>query len=1538
MPSSDDFWGSESASDIIIKIIAFPINLGIGPKDFTYHIIETFIYAVFYIFNFSIHMMVIWRNPKEKATTNKTIYYLCVSNILICPTVLVLASSNLGVLFRSIIFYERRDPILYACIIIGILTVSISATAHYYGVLMIRHSTFVDFKMLFRPWSPYLMNVLAFDYFFVLLCLLEGLFDMNKPIYILIFSILCLVICNPIVLWYFMANPVFQNTRDSVYILTVLSSGMYSVILMDIKYFAKRITPIIYLFVIIVIYIAHYFLYFTLTRANANRFLMKLYSVYKQSTGVLPPAPPLMVFGNNTAKVALTQEAYNVMQAFSSLEISTSREFQNIVTVGASMRMPAVTNFDFIRWGLNFFIDKNSLMICSQICNYYHENAQTQSIILQSLRSNPKLSNFDTIVVNLLDLEHTDVISDQPIFYRTLKVKAMNAQARCRRCISSFWSAVLNQSIPSMNEGLCKLRNSINDAQAHFDELLRCYPNSIDAISMYLSYLLENKFSFLECYKYINKTSSSMIESKIEGNKNVNQTRTDAITTLMKDTNSSYAEYLSNITTYAEQERRVKYKSRGPSRALMTLVVLSFIVIIACFIGIIWSTLKRQMSYPSLLEIITRGSDVIIDLASLSLAARHLCLYKSGAIPETDENITNNLAEYILNGSEALPNKILTFYTTTAQRKVMIDTLNTPFSEITLFNQTIHACLGRTIGVVTNSIRNLAVNFQEFYKNGTNSDSICRSEEMKTITSTIHTINYLTTRFINRFKQLAEEEIGEFDKTLKLIVYILPGTFLVFFLILLLVIRSYVIHESSFRMTLYLSLPEKIASNIIHKQNEIDKKLVYYHSSSSPFFSSGLQQKNNKNLTSASQGQTSQSTEKSKAMKVESLYQFTNSSKEASTTGIIGFTVSMIVFFIVGALSMFGLIFYAKHVNLGFIGRIFQLCDTTRRYSSLQYVSLLIVECFNYENEELRLFDHQQLVDWTKDILKNTSRLESDLTYGNDDIPYTYREYPMIASLFDGTNNDLQKFTNEVLRSHYSIRDKGYEYLGIESKMQLFLSATRGILNIFSKNLSVLNISTGDWLYYNRLIVDHIVIETANTTEIYIEGANSVISHSFLAALHMSVAAIILLMIIYIGPIVYYSRNLRKYFNLTTQILAGIPPEIFRNTFYINNWLQKIISRRNFSKYEATFKRSVSTQLQSNVSEFIPEKIFLFTTQGSFIDIKSYDLSEIQGDVDLAAILNIFFELKKQPNLLDNVQRSFANFLEAKDKMENVIFKGISRDNRPLRITLHGITTADSISLNLSEMPGFYAYVSMSILDITKETEDDKRYQAEANTTLSLLETVIPHSLARRIHSGEQSINFSAGIGCFVVLQLCEFLDYGRMFGEKEVMNLLNSMRQCLGGVLGKFSNITTMHIRNGRCYFIAGLFNEDQNGITEVEDCFGFFESIAIALHELMIKLNFTVKWKGALSTGGPIFCRLVVDVAPIAIADGDPVSIAEKLLEIAKPGQILFDKTTLECAEPLKMTPIELSVTDVKDRKVSYYYIPIDSYLVPQDLPNNV
>lgn len=1549
MPSASSFWSSNSASEVFINVITLPLHFSVMPNDSMYRTILIFIYSLFFMINTAIHFYILLQDPAEKSISNRLMLYLSVSNILITPNLSVVVANGFGFLLKYAVFFKQNDALLITGIFFGAFSFILANITHYFSYLLIRNAAILNFKIMFRPWASDIGHLLRFEFYFILLAFVEGFLDLNTPLMILIYSIIGLAATNPYFLYFTCTAPIFNNYQDARYISTILATGFFSILLMNLKYFAKSLTSQIVFVVDVIAFVISAFFFRAIISWFMNKQLMKLYSVYRQSSPVLPPTSPLIFSGNKDTHIPLSQDAYNVMQGFSSLEISTAKEFQTIVAIGASSRMPAVTNFDFIRWGLNFFIDDKSLFMCAQVCNYFHEDAQTQTVLLQYLRDQSNFSLPQSIAIHILDRDHTDAISDQPIFLKLLKVKATAAHARCRRCISTFWGAVLKHNIVSMKEGLCKLRDAINEATTHFDELLRCYPYSIDAISLYISYLLEVKSSFVECYNYINNTSSSFIEIQ-DQLKDSNRQTVGSIQVLMKDTTKSYNSYLNDLSSYSEQERRVKHNTNGPSIAVWALMLSAFLIIIGCFSAIIVVTLVKLKEYPSLLEIISAGSDVLIEIASLTMASRRLCLFSSGYISNTtiegvanDFDTLDNITKFIKEHSENLPYLCSKFFATAARRPEMIEAMNNQ-QPINIFDSYYNASLARALELMAQCISNIATNIPSFYVNTTVNMSCfqptCHSDELKTLLNNLKPISDLSVAFIEKFENVSTDEIQSLDDAFYWSLIILPTSFVVVFGIFLVIVAVCIHRESKFRMSLYLSLPENIASNIIYKHNTAERNILYR--AGSQFASSNNNQPQKAQnvigatISSNSNGQSGKE-EKTKAMAIESLYQFTSMSNIASTTGLVGYTVWMTIFIILGAIAMLSLTYYGKKVNSSFIGRTKMLCYSASRFSTLQYASLAAIESFNKDIPDLVLLNSSSIVDLTLHFTYLSEWLHGILTYGDETIPFTFREYSAIEILFNGNISDLQVFEDKVNRSYSSISHQGYKNLGLEARLQLLYMTTIGIIDNYKMNSSHLNISSYCWLAYNHLLLTHITDDVKSTTGIYISGANSVISMSFQIALLISVVSVIVLLLIFLIPILKYTRFLGGYFQLTTQILCGINPETFRSTIYINKWLQRSINHMNYKMFEDSFRRSVTPKLQSEIAFEIPEKIFLFDAYGKFFNINSFDISEIESsNVDIKSILGLFFDLSKNQSLLDNVNRAFFTFQEAKDKTENITLKATSKDGTPMQVYLKGITSADCLTYDLKEVQGFYAYVAVLIKEIVRETQDEEHYQLEKKATLQLLQLVIPTHAAVRLHAGEETIVFSSGIGTVAFAELVGFFDMDSVLSPTMIMDLISEVKIGVIQYLHKFSRIATLGLRNGYGLFVAGQFTDDADGINEASDMLNFIFLAAKRLEEDALKKGVTVAFKAGVATGGPIYCKVLMEGAPIAVTDGDVYTIAERLMTFAKPDQIVFEKTTLECASSkVKMNPVSIGETEIRDRKIQMWSIPIVPLEEPEPQP---
>lgn len=237
---------------------------------------------------------------------------------------------------------------------------------------------------------------------------------------------------------FFIYHPIFQDLNDTVYSATILTVNMISMILMDFRFLTSKLTPVVIFVVSIICFVFFLILYNILNRRIMMKYSKKMFTTYKHSRACLPPTTLLVFTTPMPTQSLLSHEAYTVMQAFSSLGITTKREHHYYMFVGTYKKMPALKNIDFIKWGLNYFHDTESLIICAQICQYFTDKSQTQAVLIQKLNETNDISFFMEPAIFNLVLYHADSISDKPAFLKKLQKKAY--------ALSIFWGCVLKHS------------------------------------------------------------------------------------------------------------------------------------------------------------------------------------------------------------------------------------------------------------------------------------------------------------------------------------------------------------------------------------------------------------------------------------------------------------------------------------------------------------------------------------------------------------------------------------------------------------------------------------------------------------------------------------------------------------------------------------------------------------------------------------------------------------------------------------------------------------------------------------------------------------------------------------------------------------------------------------------------------------------------------------------------------------------------------------------------------------------------------------
>lgn len=123
----------------------------------------------------------------------------------------------------------------------------------------------------------------------------------------------------------------------------------------------------------------------------------------------------------------------------------------------------------------------------------------------------------------------------------------------------------------------------------------------------------------------------------------------------------------------------------------------------------------------------------------------------------------------------------------------------------------------------------------------------------------------------------------------------------------------------------------------------------------------------------------------------------------------------------------------------------------------------------------------------------------------------------------------------------------------------------------------------------------------------------------------------------------------------------------------------------------------------------------------------------------------------------------------------------------------------------------------------------------------------------------------------------------------------------------------------------IAGLFNDDQKGVTEATDALNFAFKLSHLLTDIFDSYNFQMSLKMGIATGGPIFCKVVGSDSPVCIAFGEIIKMSKILRDLCSNDELLFERTTFECYSHLNIQSQEKGEFDFQGKKNLFYYIPI-------------
>ena len=803
----------------------------------------------------------------------------------------------------------------------------------------------------------------------------------------------------------------------------------------------------------------------------------------------------------------------------------------------------------------------------------------------------------------------------------------------------------------------------------------------------------------------------------------------------------------------------------------------------------------------------------------------------------------------------------------------------------------------------------------------------CQSPEIKHIIENIIQLGDMINSFFSKFLIISKNSVDKLSIFLKTVMYYYTSIYFIIFFIILSIITYISNREIDFIITLFLSLPEQVASDIFrsggiaskknkNRRNDIEEEVC----SIEPINSSTIVPIKSDNLFNLENSEINKL--KDKVLTVESLDQFSIDNGSIIGTGIKYYFYWFLLVLLFSIVSLFTLSYYVNSINEKFYDRSLLLCHSALRFADLEYSTLFASEFF-YPSSDISLVDNDLIYNISTRLLNEAINLHNSLTYGNNEIEFDFREYSEIEKIYiRRIRSEFANVTIDPFPSISNIQHDGYKQFGFDTLMRLYFFFLKGILENFKNFSNSFYINDGTWQHFHHIYFGHLVKDSASTNEIYYQGVSLVITESLYTSILFSSICIIIIFILFFGPIRKSINAIKDFIFYSKSLLSQIPIETFIRSIYINKWIKGEINRNNFENFEANYKRSVSTSLQSKIIEESPERVLVFDLNGQFIPTFSLNIKE----PTFHTILETFVDFSKTPTLFDSINSTFSRFIEAKDEIGDFKYYSFSPNGNPIKVTIKGIPFSE-LEVNLTtSFQKYYYYIVILIKDISKEDSDEKRYNEQKQKTIELLSYVVPYSFAKRMHDGERRITFSAGIGSVLLIQLVDFEEYFTQIGLMTFSNLLTKLNLLFRSILQNFSNVSLLSNFEGQFLFISGLFNDEQNGRTEAIDMIEFSQQSFNELSSLFQEFNLTSNFKFSICTGGPIFCRLLMDSSPISLVSGDPVLYVKEISKICKTNNIFIERTTYECIYGISIEVNPIGEFEFNSQHTTLYSINLE------------
>ena len=229
----------------------------------------------------------------------------------------------------------------------------------------------------------------------------------------------------------------------------------------------------------------------------------------------------------------------------------------------------------------------------------------------------------------------------------------------------------------------------------------------------------------------------------------------------------------------------------------------------------------------------------------------------------------------------------------------------------------------------------------------------------------------------------------------------------------------------------------------------------------------------------------------------------------------------------------------------------------------------------------------------------------------------------------------------------------------------------------------------------------------------------------------------------------------------------------------------------------------------------------------------------------------------------------------------------------------------------------------LTTYDNSRNIQHAKLIAEERAKSDTILASILPPTLVRRVQEGEQNISFSVQSASILFLDIVEFTPWCAANTASMIMSTLNTMFGRLDALIASHPTMAKMKCI-GDCYMAAGgiFSNANQNAI-HPKECVEFgLEAIGV-VSKMDEEFNLDRRIRVGVNTGGPIVAGVLGIGKPTFEIFGPAINMAQQMEHHGVPMQVHISRSTYELIYGGNFIVKERGEVEVKNGTVLTYLV---------------